>query len=130
MKTNPLNIRYSHEVFQGELVNNTNFKTFINRTYGVRAAMKIINHYCQDPKCNTVSDIISRWAPPCENNTEKYIEFVIDKRNVLSRDTVIDPLHHKLEFCLLIQRMAIYESNIHLTNKVILDAYKLAFPSL
>lgn len=130
MKSNPLNIRKSKDIFLGELKSTGDFKVFINRTYGVRAAMKIINHYCQDHKCNTVSDIISRWAPPCENNTEKYIAFVTDNRNVLSRDTVIDPLHHKFEFCLLIQRMAIYESNIHLTNKVILDAYKLAFPNM
>ena len=129
MKTNPLNIRYSHEIFQGELANTGNFKTFINRTYGVRAAMKIINHYCQYHHCNTVSEIISRWAPLCENNTDKYIQFVTGNRNVLSPDTVIDPILHKDTFLFLIQRMAIYESNIHLTNKELLDAYKLAFPN-
>ena len=124
MTTNPLNIRKSKDIFLGELKTTGEFKVFISRTYGVRAAIKIIHHYITDHNCKTIRAIVSRWAPPSENNTEMYIKFVSDhcKRN--PDDKVI---FSKGWLLAIIHAMAIYESNINLTNKCLNDAYNLAF---
>jgi hypothetical protein len=52
------------------------FDTFISAAYGFRALVKIILNYKKKYGINTVRGIISRWAPPNENDTEGYIRFV------------------------------------------------------
>ena len=127
MKTNPLNIRKSNDIFLGELKSTGEFKVFINRTYGVRAAFKIISNYSIIHGIDfTVSNIIKRWAPPTENDTSSYIKFVCHNRKILTPDTQISTME---QFMLLVQRMSVFESNIHLTNKCLFDAWNLAFPN-
>ena len=70
---NPLNIRHSADRFQGEIEgNDTGFKTFSSVSYGYRAAFVILATYLSRG-CNTIEKIITRWAPPAENNTAHYI---------------------------------------------------------
>jgi len=70
---NPLNIRHNADVFQGETKgNDTSFKTFTSMPYGYRAAFVTLATY-NARGWNTIETIISRWAPPIENDTEKYI---------------------------------------------------------
>ena len=123
MKTNPLNIRHSRELFLGELKSNSKFKVFVNRTYGVRAAFIIISNY-RKYGVFTVKDIITRWAPPTENKTSAYIDFVCTHAKFNS-DSLINTQELFLK---LVHAMAIYESNINLTNKCLLDAWNMAFP--
>jgi len=70
---NPLNIRHNTDVFQGEIKGtDKSFKTFSSMPYGYRAAfVTLATHNTRG--WNTIEKIISRWAPPCENDTEKYI---------------------------------------------------------
>ena len=49
---------------------------FKSSVYGIRAIGKVINTYEKRYKINTVKGIITRWAPPSENNTQRYIKFV------------------------------------------------------
>jgi hypothetical protein len=70
---NPLNIRHNADIFQGETKgNDTSFKTFSAMPYGYRAAFVTLATY-NARGWNTIEKIISRWAPPSENDTEKYI---------------------------------------------------------
>jgi len=70
---NPLNIRHNADVFQGEIKgNDKSFKTFSSMPYGYRAAFVTLATY-NARGWNTIEKIIARWAPPSENNTEKYI---------------------------------------------------------
>jgi hypothetical protein len=70
---NPLNIRHSKDVFQGETKgNDKSFKTFETMPYGYRAAFVTLGTYLSRG-WNTIEKIISHWAPPNENNTEAYI---------------------------------------------------------
>jgi hypothetical protein len=70
---NPLNIRHSADRFQGEINgNDKSFKTFSSEPYGYRAAFVILATYLSRG-CNTIEKIITRWAPPAENNTERYM---------------------------------------------------------
>jgi len=70
---NPLNIRHSTDKFQGETTGtDKSFKTFVSMPYGYRAAFVILHTYLSHG-LNTIEKIISRFAPPTENDTEKYI---------------------------------------------------------
>ncbi len=52
------------------------FCTFIHPLYGFRAAVIIICKTYYGRKLVTIRQIISRWAPSTENNTEAYITMV------------------------------------------------------
>ena len=70
---NPLNIRHSEDVFQGEIKgNDKSFKTFSSLPYGYRAAFVTLATYLSRG-WNTIEKIISIWAPAAENDTESYI---------------------------------------------------------
>lgn len=86
---NPLNIRHG-EQWEGMSPEqeDTSFVSFISPEYGVRAATKILQSY-RRKGINTVEGVVSRWAPPSENDTEEYINFVCGKTGFTS-DEVID----------------------------------------
>ena len=70
---NPLNIRHSIDSFQGEIKGaDKAFKTFSSMPYGYRAAFVTLGTYLSRG-LNTVEKIVTRWAPPTENNTGRYI---------------------------------------------------------
>ena len=70
---NPLNIRHNADVFQGEIEgNDKSFKTFASMPYGYRAAFATLATYLSRG-WNSIEKIITHWAPPSENDTEKYI---------------------------------------------------------
>ena len=73
---NPLNIRHSADNFQGEIKgNDKSFKSLSSLHYGYRAGFVILGTYLSRG-LNTIEKIISKWAPPVENNTESYIKNV------------------------------------------------------
>ena len=76
---NPGNVEMTRNLWKGEIphLQNTDgrFKQFYNYVYGIRAAILNIKAYF-DKGVMTPKQIISRWAPPGENNTENYIRFV------------------------------------------------------
>ena len=76
---NPLNIRRvagtrwkGQSSFQGD----KDFVQFERMEWGIRAAFVLLRTYSIKYKANCIQDIISRWAPPSENDTEKYIKNV------------------------------------------------------
>lgn len=83
---NPGNIRKSKTVWQGEVVPSTDrsFKQFKSMPYGYRAMIKLLQNYSRLNGCHTLRTMISRWAPPSENDTRSYISTV-------SKLTGIDP---------------------------------------
>lgn len=81
---NPLNIRIGNN-WQGEKAVQTDkvFEQFESMTYGLRAGFKILRNYMsgydgRQRPLNCVADIITRWAPPSENDTKAYIKRVCD----------------------------------------------------
>jgi hypothetical protein len=82
---NPLNIRHNKDNFQGEVTGtDKSFKTFSCMPYGYRAAFVILHTYLTHGT-NTIEKIISRWAPPTENDTANYIANV-EKWSGVSRN--------------------------------------------
>lgn len=53
--------------------------TFKTPEYGIRAMARILRTYRERYDLFTVNGIISRWAPPSENPTSKYVAFVADR---------------------------------------------------
>ena len=103
---NPLNIRKNSDVFQGEIVpsGDNAFKQFSSMLYGYRAAFKIINNYIAKGY-NTITKIVSRWAPASENNTSSYISNV-EKRSGIGRNTAITS---KTQIIKIVQAMSVSE---------------------
>jgi len=78
-KSNPLNIRYSKSnKWVGQTGQLKGFVVFKSQKYGLRAAIKLIQNYIKNGN-NTIEKIVSRWAPPNENDTKNYVEFVSKK---------------------------------------------------
>ena len=84
---NPLNIRRSKDKWKGlrALQADAQFCQFESLEYGWRAAFYLLTRtYYHKYRLYTIRAIISKWAPPCENNSKAYVENV-------SRLTGIDP---------------------------------------
>ena len=76
---NPLNIRRvagtkwkGQSSFQGDKA----FVQFEKMEWGIRAAFVLLRTYSIKYKANCIADIIKKWAPPSENDTERYIKNV------------------------------------------------------
>lgn len=115
---NPFNIRYSKEYkWKGFVTIHKGFCVFESFRYGVRAGIILLRNYIRNGY-NTVESIVSRYAPPSENNTRAYIEFVDDRVNFgkiggSSSDTPIKA--DSLEFFWLVSAIACYESGYNLS---------------
>lgn len=74
---NPGNIRHG-EKWQGLAPEQTDksFCVFVSPEYGIRALVRILQNYQKKHSLKTVPSIISRFAPPCENDTKSYINSV------------------------------------------------------
>ena len=89
---NPGNIRHSQN-WQGLNPDGRNidhaFCVFKSPVFGIRALAKVLMNYKKIHGLNTVRQIISRYAPPNENQTKAYIQTVAEQIGVYP-DTVID----------------------------------------
>ena len=102
---NPLNIRVGKSKWKGQINGNGNvngnnsspsptakspsprrgdrgeageaaFCVFESMEYGIRAAFCILRTYATKYRLCSIRDIITRWAPPSENDTQSYIRHV------------------------------------------------------
>ncbi len=81
---NPGNIRHGTSRWQGMSLAQPDpeYITFDSPLYGIRAMAKLLTNYQTRYGLDTIRKIITRWAPPIENVTAKYIENVSDWMNV------------------------------------------------
>lgn len=122
---NPLNIRIGN-VWLGEVNKPTDpaFEQFISMEYGIRAGFVILRRYIKRNGFNTIRKIISTWAPPSENNTATYIEFV-HKQTGLNTDDVIR-YQDKIVMCAIVSAMIRMECGEPVPMNVIQKAYDMA----
>lgn len=93
---NPGNIRSSSNQWQGLLDDGGgDFAQFDTPQNGVRAVMKDLQNQQKLHGASTIADVISRYAPPSENDTKGYIQFVADKTGLDPNQPVdlTDPEH-------------------------------------
>lgn len=103
---NPLNIRYSsRNNWIGQIGERSGFCVFDTPTNGIRAAMVNLKSYRKSGYV-TIADIVSRWAPPTENDTANYIDFVCKK---LQRNQSDEIAQTSADYIALLQAMCIME---------------------
>lgn len=71
------------------------FARFVSHEYGIRALALLLITYQDRHNLRTIRQIVNRWAPPKENSTSSYVNFVDQQ---LPRHTADDVLNlHKHE---------------------------------
>ena len=127
---NPLNIRLSSDRWQGQIspsptgeglgvrpeglgvrpVGDREFCQFSSMSYGWRAAFVILcKTYYGKYKLKTIRALITRWAPPKENNTEAYIRRVTDRIGIGPDRELGSPQEHPAQWMMIAMAMAIVE---------------------
>ena len=111
---NPLNIRLSSNNWKGEIKPSADksFCQFQTMAYGFRAAMVCIRTYITKHNCNTLQEIINRWAPWTDgNNPLNYAKKVMNTfpDTFPDKETVID-YHNQNQMTKLVYAMAIVEN--------------------
>lgn len=89
---------YLKDKWVGELgiedCDNPRFTTFDSPEHGIRALCKVLLTYHRKRRASdgsaidTVQEIIDRWAPPSENNTDAYAAHVRDLLDVESGEKI------------------------------------------
>lgn len=87
--------------------NDPSFCVFKSNTYGCRALLKLLKTYVTKYNCNTITKIISRWAPSHENNTSAYILYVANKVN----KGTTEPLNFNKALYIKIAKAIAYQEN-------------------
>lgn len=117
-KNNPFNIRYTKaNRWLGQTGHTNGFCDFSELAFGIRAALYLFYKSYARKRIVTVRDVITRFAPPSENDTKMYIAFVCKYTKLLPDD--------KINWCPIGFPIAvsIYEGN-PVTKVDILDTIK------
>ncbi|MFW7525314.1 structural protein P5 [Vibrio ostreicida] len=85
---NPGNIEHDGTAWRGLVGNDGRFIIFDRAENGIRAIARILNSYERLHGITTLEGIISRWAPPVENNTESYIQHAEQVLNMSRHSSV------------------------------------------
>ena len=136
---NPLNIRHSADQWQGasEEQKDKSFVQFKSMAYGYRAAWKVMESYWKYfhdlPKPFNIRNIISRWAPPKENDTEAYIRTVLQITGLGGKENLLPPSNVDCydRLAKLVSAMTCVECGIpiqRVDNEAIFQGYRMAFP--
>ncbi len=91
---NPGNLRESpgdKTQWQGERATDDDpvFEEFVHPVYGIRALAKVLLNYQSLYRLKTLQGMITRWAPPHENDTFSYIKHVSQETG-LDAETEVD----------------------------------------
>lgn len=126
---NPLNIRKGSN-WKGERPVQTDkaFEEFQTMQYGIRAGFVILRKYITGyngitQKFNTIEKIVRRWAPPTENATQKYIDFVAKDMGISPHQTIAFP--NKSLMVDLVYAMIFVECGQRVGKDIISSAYDM-----
>lgn len=108
---NPGNIRIGRSDWKGlkEVQTDKSFYQFIDLEWGIRAMIRLLQNYHKLYGINTIEEIINRYAPANENNTEKYIDIVCTRAGYKKNRIVA--FGNMEEMCLICQAMCFVENS-------------------
>lgn len=116
---NPLNIRYlARNAFNGQTGNHNGYGEYSSLSLGVRAGFLQLSQYVARG-LDTVTAIITTWAPPSENDTDAYISDVSSRMGV----DPAEPLSWPTDATDLIQAMAWHENGYNPMSDSDVDSY-------
>lgn len=126
---NPLNIRKGNN-WKGERPHQTDkaFEEFETMQMGIRAGFVLLKKYItgysgKTPPFNTVEKIVKRWAPPTENATRNYIDFVCKDMSVNMSQTL--SFKDRKTMVDLVYAMIFVECGQRIDKEIISSAYDL-----
>lgn len=122
-KNNPFNLRYSHlNNWIGQTGQTRGFCDFQSIDYCIRAVAILVMRSYRKKNVLTISEIITRYAPPSENKTNDYISFVCNKMSAFPFD-----IPQRVEYPLLLRAMSIYEGNHVVLHDImrVIDEFKI-----
>ena len=136
---NPLNIRHSTDRWEGARKQQTDpsFVQFESMAYGYRAAWRTLEsywrHFHRNKQYYNVTNIIARWAPPNENDTQAYIRTVLRLSGLGGRENLPQPSRgvDTERLVKLIAAMTTVECGIpyaEVDTDAIRQGFSLAFP--
>ena len=108
-KNNIFNIRQGAK-WQGMTGTKKGFVEFKNQEYAIRAWLILMRTYRRRYGCRTVEQIVTRYAPPNENNTEQYIAYCRRQLHLEPNST----LNFDCEYISLAAAMAKMETGVEL----------------
>jgi len=127
---NPLNIRRGKTLWKGEIPHSPSptgegrgeaaFCKFESMEWGIRAAFCLLRTYERKYHLNCIADIISRWAPPSENQTAQYILNVCRWTGLGGKQRLTES-----DWPALVRAMARQECGICLSETQIQKGYEL-----
>lgn len=102
------------------------FLQFVDPRFGVRAMARIMQTYYNVHGLRCVEDIIRRWAPTSENDTDAYVDAVCNAMSVPKRKR-LDVLHDKQLLGKLLRAIIHHENGEQpYADNVIADGIELA----
>lgn len=118
-KNNPFNIRRSGSKWQGLTGYRRGFCQFDSLDNGVRAAAIIIFRTYYNRGFTSIRQILYRFAPPCENDTESYVKYMSGQVYCPPNIPVPASLRARFLFC-----MAYFESKTTVSYDLIVNVLK------
>ena len=125
-KNNIFNIRATGTKWQGQTGQKKGFCEFIDQEHCIRAWLVLMRTYRRKHGCNTIRTIVTRFAPPTENDTLLYIRQMV-RWTSIGADAV---LTGSFDYCFLGAAMALKETGTRIfTNDVynVMNKYQI-FP--
>jgi len=123
---NPLNIRVGKDKWKGQVLPQRGsgegavFCQFQSMEYGIRAAFCLLRTYARKYRLYSVRDIITRWAPPSENDTQSYIRHVCMMTGFGGNQRLTEK-----DWPRLVKAMARMECGVELEDDVIQKGFQL-----
>lgn len=114
---NPANIRKSNIKWLGlaPIQTDNSFCQFTKFKFGIRALIKILHTYYYKYDLHSIRGIINRFAPPPENDTYAYVNFVCNRSGFKPDD--------HLEFYQIVwsvvPAICLFESDFKLTHSIL-----------
>ena len=105
-KNNIFNIRANGAKWVGQIGSNKGFVEFDTQEHTIRAWLVMMRTYRRKHGLTTIRGIINRFAPPTENNTEKYIRYCC----TVTLKGSMEPITNRATYYVLGQAMARMET--------------------
>ena len=108
---NPGNLRKGDD-WQGlaEFQTDPDFCVFTAPLWGIRALAKVLLNYQRKRQLNTVTQIINRWAPPNENNTQTYVADVAAGMHIMADSPI--SLEDRCTLFLMVETIIRHENGV------------------
>ena len=114
-RNNIFNIRANGAKWVGQIGSNKGFAEFDTQEHAIRAWLMLMRTYRRKYGLTTIRGIINRFAPPSENNTEKYVRYCC----TVTLKGSMEPITNKATYYVLGQAMARMETGTGLSYDVI-----------